>query len=139
VLGMVDDPRFQAEFLRHLATDYLDGFRVIEHVPMLGALTESTAGLLMLSSVAMTQLRGEHREGMAVDISISALARRFKVSRAHVRNMLLAAARLGLVVRPAGVEGVVPTPLLPQALMRFFAVMFILFDRAGRAAMRELG
>ena len=60
------------------------------------------------------------------------------MSRAHVRNMLVAASQLGLVERPAGLEGVVPLPALPVALMRFYAVMFTLFNRAGTAAMRAI-
>ncbi|HYZ63950.1 MAG TPA: hypothetical protein VE650_16000, partial [Acetobacteraceae bacterium] len=75
-------PGFRTAFLRSLGTHFLAGFRVLDHAPALALLAESNAGLLMLSSLALPQLTGEDRPGAALPLSVSALSRRFRVSRA---------------------------------------------------------
>ena len=127
-------PAYRTEFLRHLALYYFAGFRVVEHVPVLAGLAESNAGLLIMSSLGLPQLRGEYQTGATLPISISALSRQFCVSRAHVRNMLAVSGRLGLVEHAPGSDEVIPQPALAEGLIQFYAVLFMLFDQAATAA-----
>ncbi len=125
---------FRTAFLYELGTYFLAGFRVLDHAPLLEELAESNAGLLMMSSLALRQLSGEGMPGETVPISISALARRFYVSRAHVRNMLQISERTGLLARVNGSEDVVVLPALTEALIQFYGTTFILFDRCAARA-----
>ena len=125
---------FRTAFLRELGVPFLAGFRVLGHVPVLEALAESNAGLLLLSSLWLRDLAGERQSAQPVPISVSALARRFCVSRAHVRNMLAAAAFRGLLAREHGSDNVFVLPALTEALLQFYGVLFLLFDRCAARA-----
>ena len=134
VLARLRSHGFRTAFLRELGRAFLTGFRVLGHVPILEALAESNAGLLLLSSLSLRQLAGESQPVQAVPISVSALARRFCVSRAHVRNMLAAAGSRGLLVREQGSDNVFVLPALTEALLQFYGVLFLLFDRCAARA-----
>ncbi len=125
---------FRTAFLRELGVPYFAGFRVLGHVPVLEALAESNAGLLLLSSLWLQHLAGERQSAQAVPISVSALARRFCVSRAHVRNMIAAAASRGLLAREHGSDNVFVLPALTEALLQFYGVLFLLFDHCAARA-----
>jgi DNA-binding GntR family transcriptional regulator len=70
-----------------------------------------------------------------VPVSISALARRFSVSRPHVLKLIRDAATEGLIER-AGPNGdrVVIRPRLSEAAQNFFATMYLLFADCARDA-----
>ena len=126
---------FRTAFLRELGVPFLAGFRVLGHVPVLAGLAESNAGLLLLSSLWLRHLAGG-QPVQAVPLSVSALARQFCVSRAHVRNMLAAAASCGLLAREPGSDNVFVLPALTEALLQFYGVAFLLFDRCAVRALR---
>lgn len=128
---------YRTAFLRQLGEHFLAGFRLLDHVPILNELAESNAGLLILGSLVIRHLAGECLPGEPVPVSISALARHFCVSRAHVRNMLARAERAGLLVQVRGSEHVVPRPALAEAILQFFGVLFITMNHAAAAARRE--
>lgn len=128
---------FRTAFLRRLGTYFLAGFRVLDHAPILTGLAESNAGLLILSSLALRQLTGEASPGEPAPISVSALARRFCVSRAHVRNMLSLAEQAGLLIHAPGSEHVTVRPALTEALIHFYGVLFMLFGRCAAGALHE--
>jgi hypothetical protein len=129
---------FRTAFLRELGVPYFAGFRVLGHVPVLEVLAESNAGLLLLSSLWLRQLASESQPVPAMPISVSALAQRFCVSRAHVRNMLAAAASRGLLAREHGSDNVFVLPALTEALLQFYGVLFLLFDRCAARAQGQL-
>lgn len=137
IAGQLLRPVFRTAFLRELGSYFLAGFRVIDHAPVLAGHAESNAGLLILSSLSLRQLTGEGRAGEAVDVSISALSRKFRVSRAHVRNMLSSAEAAGLLRHDADAEGIVVLPALREALIQFFGVLFLLFHRCAAQALSE--
>lgn len=134
--ALLQTQAYRTAFLHELGTFFLAGFRVLDHAPALIELAESNAGLLLMSSLALRQLTGEGRPGETLPISISALARRFFVSRAHVRNMLLICERAGLLRRAQRSEDVVILPALTEALIQCYGAMFILFDRCAAGAAR---
>ena len=136
VPDQLQKPAYRTAFLHELGSYFLAGFRVLDHAPVLIELAESNAGLLLMSSLALRQLNGEGRPGETLPISISALARRFHVSRAHVRNMLLVSERAGLLARARGSEDVIILPALTEALIQFYGAMFILFNRSAAGAAR---
>jgi hypothetical protein len=128
-------PSYRRAFLGHLGTAFFAGFRALRYAPVLATVAESTAGILLLSNVALHALTS--RPGDPAPISISCLSRRFCVSRAHVRNILATAEQAGLV-RYGRVEAVVVLPKLVDALVGFYAALFLLFDRCAADALREV-
>ena len=126
---------FRTAFLHQLGTYLFSGFRLLDHTPVLAKLVESNAGLLMMSSLVLQQLTNEGTPGGAVPISISALSRRFCVSRAHIRNMLIIAEAAGLLAYAPGSESVVVQPALTEAIVQFYGVGFILFHRCAAGAL----
>jgi hypothetical protein len=141
VLPQLEQPGFRTAFLRALGTHFLAGFRVLDHVPVLTPLADSNACLLMLSNLALQQLAGMERDAgkfaAMVPLSVSALSRRFRVSRAHVRNLLVDAEQAGLIEQAPRTEGIVALLPLVEALLQFYGVLFILFDRCAAAARHE--
>jgi DNA-binding transcriptional regulator LsrR (DeoR family) len=73
-------------------------------------------------------------------LSISELARRFSVSRAHVLRLLRDAAAHGLIERGTGAEDTITfTPALADALRQSVALLFLFFAHCARAALAETG
>ena len=133
-------PEFTAAFMRHLGATFLAGFRLLDHAPDLARLVESNAGLLVAASLFRAALdRPLGPDGTAVPVSISSLAARFGVTRAHVRNLLAEAAEAGLVKRSQGSETVLVLPRLIQAGSDFFAALFALQAHCAQAAVEEIG
>lgn len=137
VPALLEGRAFRTAFLHQLGTYLFAGFRVLDHTPLLAKLVESNAGLLMMSSLVLRQLTNERTPGGAVAISISALSRRFCVSRAHIRNMLIIAEAAGLLAYAPGSESVVVLPALTEAIVQFYGVGFILFHRCAAGALGE--
>ena len=137
VPALLESRAFRTAFLHQLGTYFLAGFRVLDHAPVLAKLAESNAGLLMMSSLVLRQLTNEGPPGGALPISISALSRRFCVSRAHIRNMLVISEAAGLLAHAPGSESVVVLPALTEAIIQFYSVVFILFHRCAAGALGE--
>jgi DNA-binding MarR family transcriptional regulator len=74
-----------------------------------------------------------------IRISISALSRRFAVSRPHVTNLLRDAEQEGFLRRggPQG-EEIVLLPLLSDAAQNFFATAFLFQAESAREALADL-
>jgi hypothetical protein len=130
---------FLAALVRRMIEDYRSGIRALALTPELAPFAEHNAGLMILSSLA---LAGQPDDTMPptrpVHLSISELARRFSVSRAHVLRLLRAAAAQGLIERSTDAgEAVTLTPPLARALTHGVAVLFLFFARCARAALAE--
>ena len=138
VPALLEGRAFRTAFLHQLGTYFLAGFRVLDHTPVLAKLAESNAGLLMISSLALRQLTKKGTPGREVPISISALSRRFYVSRAHIRNMLVISEAAGLLAHTPGSESVVVLPALTEAIIQFYGVVFILCHRCAAGALGEI-
>jgi hypothetical protein len=140
MLAALDYPGFGPRFIVSISERFLAGFRFLTHVPALGLFAERNAGILILASLLTS---GDPDDTMppqrAVSMSISALARRFSVSRPHVLKLIRDAAADGLIER-TGQNGdhVVIQRRLADAAQNFFATMFLLFADCARGAMRGL-
>jgi hypothetical protein len=136
MLASLDDPAFTRFLVIAMCTRFKAGFRFIAHAPGLSLFSERNAGMMILANL-MTA--GEEGDAMPptgpVPVSISALARRFSVSRPHVLKLLRDAAEEGYIERFG--DSVVILPRLVEAAQTFFAVMFLLYADCAREAMRE--
>ena len=137
VPGWLERPAFRTAFLRALGGCFLDGFRVLNHAPVLRPVADINAAILMLTGLALRQIDGSGRPGEIVPLSVSALARRFHVSRAHVRNVLQTAEAAGLIAQRPEIAGIVVQPALTEALLQLYGVLFILFERSAAAAQAD--
>jgi DNA-binding GntR family transcriptional regulator len=75
---------------------------------------------------------------LPVPLSASALARRFGVSRAHVRRLLQDAESRGLLERLDG-DRIRILPRLAQALSDFMAAYFLVTADCAQSALADLG
>ena len=138
VPGWLAQPAFRTGFLRALGTAFFAGYRVLDHAPALKPLGDMSAAILMLTGLALPHVSGIAQPGETVPVSISVLARRYSVSRAHVRNILKSAEAAALITRNSETDGVVVQPALTEALMQIYAVLFILFDWSAGMARTEM-
>lgn len=108
--------------LHAMAECFRQGVRAFEAAPELRDVAERDAGLVMLVSLLTT----------TEALSVTQLARQFSVSRAHVANVLQVAETQGLAASESGRSGYRAGPALQPALMRFYAVIFLIFLTALR-------
>jgi len=126
-LDALERPDFLGRFVHAMIAAYRDGLRVFDAVPVLRPASERDGGMVVLFALALADAQGE-------PASLAALARRFSLSRAHVLTICREAEQSGLAeaVQPRG--GYRAGPALPEALRRFFAVMFLIQLEAVAAA-----
>jgi hypothetical protein len=139
ILRALDRTDFNRAFLGRLGAAYFEGFRVVDCVPVLAELVESNAALLMLADLVLRS--GDPplaRDGQPIAISTSALARRFGVARAHVRNLLVHAENVGLLRRGAEDGRVIVLPALVHAIESFFAAAFLLSSSCASMAIEDI-
>jgi hypothetical protein len=108
---------------------------------MLRPFAEHNAGIMILASLALAGGDGDTMPPRgAVHLSISELARRFSVSRAHVLRLLRDAAAHGLIERgTAGAETITFTPALAEALRQSVALLFLFFAGCAKRALDQTG
>ncbi len=135
-LQALDDPRFVPVFLDRLSGYFFSGHRVLGVSPELGAYIDRNAGLLILLSLLLAS-DAENPE-RPVPISISGLANRYSVSRAHVLKFLRDAAGDGLIARPGPGDQIALTPRFIEALEKFLANMFLFNVHAAREALAAM-
>ena len=102
---------------------------------------ERNAGLVMLFNIMLAGERDDTFPPMRpVRVSISALATRFGVSRAHVRKLLRDAQQAGLIER-AGVEegGLMLSAGFRTAMETVVGTGILFFAHCARAALAEIG
>jgi CRP-like cAMP-binding protein len=126
---------FLAALTRAVVDQFRTGVRAIAFTPELGAFAEHNAGVMVLASLAIA---GESDDSMPpsrpVRISISELARRFSVSRAHVLRLLREVEAAGLIER-TGPETITLQPPLAHALRQAVGALFLFFAHCARAAL----
>src|SRR5262245_9643083 len=131
---------FLAAIIRGVVEQFRGGIRALAVAPALKPFAEHNAGLMILASLA---LAGADDDSMPprtpVHLSISDLARRFSVSRAHVLRLIREAEAHGLIGRKAGGDVIAFTPELARAFRRGVAVLFLFFAHCARAALAESG
>lgn len=137
LLAALDDQRSRRFLVIAMTERFRAGFRFLTDASGLGLFSERSGGILILTSL-MTA--GEDDDTIPpsspVPVSISALARRFAVSRPHVRKLIRDAARDGVIelTEPDG-SRVLIGPQLAEAARNFIATMYLYFADCARAAL----
>jgi DNA-binding MarR family transcriptional regulator len=131
-LRALGNPDFLPRFIRHLAQRNFAGLRVLDPTPELILFAERNSGMMVLFSLLLEP------DDDTSKLSVSGLARRFGVSRVHVRKLLNDAARDGLVRRESD-EKLVVLPLLRQLGESFVATVYLSHAECIRLVIAELG
>jgi hypothetical protein len=119
-------PAFLGQFAHALVGTYRGGLRLFDLMPELRPAAERDGGMVVLCALAVADADNQ-------SVSITDLARRFSISRAHVLTILREAEQAGLA-RSAGPRGGYSAgPTLMDSLRRFIATMFLI-QLAGLAA-----
>lgn len=138
-VAALEDPAFVRRLVMSLSRDFIDGTRMIQHVPEMETIVDRKAGLLILLSLALAGPEGtSFPPAEPVPLSISALAKTYSVSRKHVLTLLRDAEAQGLLAR--GVDTTDRVVFLPRgraALETFFATIFAFFARCGQQSLAE--
>ena len=122
-LAAAESEDFAAVNIRILSNYFIDNVRIMNHAPALAPFTEANAGLLVMMSLFVEHYNGERKgDGAIVRTPISALARRFGVSRAHVKQVLRNAQNAGLL-RVEGGGGTFIPDATADAIRDMFAYM----------------
>jgi hypothetical protein len=135
-----EDDRFAQAFVCQLIGEYVAGERLMDHMPQqLTVFTNANGGALMfLSLFVAAGSGGPPKDGRHVHVPISELARRFGVSRAHVKHVLKGAEEKGLLTLDDGTGNRIHlTPLFMDAVYQWFAVMLALELHTGRRALED--
>jgi hypothetical protein len=126
---------FVQAYVRHVVEYYMAGHKLMDHVPQLNVFADANAGMLIfLSLFAAAGSDGPPGEERVVQMPISELARRFGVSRAHVKQILRGAQDRGLLRMDDGI-GIRLMPQSFDAAYRLFSAMFALELHAGLRAL----
>jgi len=128
---------FVQAYVRFVVEYYMAGHRLMDHVPQLNVFADANAGMLVfLSLFAAAGKDGPPSGSQCVQMPISELARRFGVSRAHVKQVLRGAQEQGLLTFDDGRgRGIHLTPQYFDAGYQLFAAMFTLELHTGRRAL----
>lgn len=128
---------FVSAYVRHVVEYYMAGHKLMDHAPQLNVFVDANAGMLIfLSLFAAAGADKPPCEGQYVQMPISELARRFGVSRAHVKQVLRGAQKQGLLAADDGTgRGIYLTPEYFDAAYQLFAAMFTLELHTGQLAL----
>jgi hypothetical protein len=126
---------FVQTYVRFVVGYYLAGHKLMEHVPQLNVFADANAGMLIfLSLFAAAGEDGPPSGERTVQMPISELARRFGVSRAHVKQVLRGAQDRGMLRIDDG-NGIRLMPQLFDAAYQLLSAMFALELHTGLRAL----
>jgi hypothetical protein len=126
---------FVHAYIKFVVEHYRAGRRLMDHVPQLNIFADANAGMLIfLSLFAAAGADGPPSGERVVQMPISELARRFGVSRAHVKQVLRGAQDQGLLRIDDG-NGIRLMPAYFDAAYQLFAAMFALELHTGLRAL----
>jgi hypothetical protein len=137
ICGGNDDAPYR-RFILTMGYGYLAGYRIIDAASVLQNIIDRDVGLplmlcVLLSSPKYSELAPERFR----TTSVAGLARRFNVSRVHVRSVLRDAAAAGLVLRNDDTAQVTALPALSDAVESFFASAFVFAGSCAEIALTE--
>jgi hypothetical protein len=140
-MAMVRRPEFAAALVRRLAERFLAGMRLIEHSPGFELFADRNAGVMIAYSLLLAGEPGDRfPPQQPVKLSISAVARRFGVSRVHVRTLLRDAEEQGYLRRSGAAEGeVLLLPRFVDGTLDFIASTFLYLGHCAVTAADEVG
>lgn len=130
-----EDERFVQAYVRLVVGYYIAGHKLMDHVPQLNVFADANAGMLIfLSLFAAAGENGPPSGEQIVQMPIAELARRFGVSRAHVKQVLRGAQEQGLLTVDPG-NGIRLMPQYFDAAYQLFSAMFALELHSGLRAL----
>jgi hypothetical protein len=132
----LEEEEFCAAFVLALSTAYIEGVRMLEHVPELTTFVDRSAGLMILYSLALSGPSDEpFPPAESVPLSINAIAKTLGVSRKHVLTLLRDAEAAGLLLRDgADNDRITFLPAMRAAMETMFASIFLTFARSAVVA-----
>lgn len=139
-LAALDRPEFLPLMVRHVVTYFRAGFRIGHYVPTLLKLVDRDAGMMVLCRLLIgagptPEAISGGRPGAP---TVSMLARRFQVSRSHVRNLLMDMAEANLIQRPTGAfASVAVNAALTTVMQTCFATIFLFYAHCARLALAQ--
>jgi DNA-binding MarR family transcriptional regulator len=137
ICGGNDDASYR-RFILAMGRGYLAGYRIVDAAPVLQNIIDRDVGLpLMLCVLLASPDYAEFAPERFHTTSVAGLARRFNVSRVHVRSVLRDAAAVGLVLRNDDTAQVTAMPALGDAVQSFFASAFVFARSCAEIALTE--
>lgn len=137
ICGDNDDELYR-RFILTMGYGYLDGYRIVHGVPVLQSTIDRDVGLPILMCVFLsTPGYAEFAPEKFRTTSVAGLARRFNVSRVHVRSVLRDAAACGLILRDDETAQVTALPALGDAVENFFASGFAFARSSAEIALTD--
>jgi hypothetical protein len=129
-------PEFENALALAIGQEFMSGTRLLSHSPDLKPFAEYSAGMVVLFSLMLATLsQGSFAIGGPLAVSISELARRFRVSRTQVLRLLREAEAGGLLARAGtNYESVVLCPKLKHDMLNMFAVIYLFLTGAAAEA-----
>jgi hypothetical protein len=125
-------------FVVAMGVGFLSGFRVIQPAPVLVRVIDRDVGLPLMMCIFLTSPEyAEFCPQTLRNVSVAALAQRFKVSRVHVRSVLRAAESAGLLLRNEETAQVKVLRPLVDAIENFFANAFLFAESSAQLALAE--
>jgi CRP-like cAMP-binding protein len=139
-MAVVRQADFTAALIRRLGERFFAGLRLVEHAPGFELFADRNAGVLIAYSLLLAGERGDaFPPQRPVRLSISAAARRFGVSRVHVRKLLRDAEDEGYLARAGSADGEVALqPRFIDATLDFIASAFLYLGHCAVVAVDEI-
>jgi hypothetical protein len=137
ICGGPEDGSYR-HFIIAMGRAFLAGYRVVDSAPELRKIVDRDAGLplmmcVLLASPDYAALVPEEMR----PVSVAGLARRFSVTRIHVRSVLRDAESSGLLIRHGDTEPVTALPALIGAMENFFASAFVMGESCAHIALAQ--
>lgn len=130
----VEDP-FYRRFVLAMASMFLAGYRMINAAPELQKMIDRDAGLpLMICILLATPDYAALVPEEMRPVTVADLARRFTVSRIHVRSVQREAESARLLIRHGDAAQVTALPALTGAMENFFASALVMIETCAHAA-----
>lgn len=134
----MEDRAFMAAFVHAMRDRFVAGYRTGTAVPGILPYGERDGGIMVLLSLHLAAVEAARRG--EIGFTVSAAARDFHLSRAHVAGVLRLAGEDGLVTRSGPRDRVIePTPALGDLVENFFASAFLLHAVALHDAAAAIG
>lgn len=136
-----DWPEFAPALMRQLCDRMFLGVRLLHFAPRLSIFADRNAGWMILLSLMLSARPGDTMPPKGpISISISDLARRFGVSRPHVRKLIVDATSAGLIARAGnGGEDFVMMPALREDSEILYASQLLILTEFAMSALSEIG
>lgn len=139
-LERLEEPAFIRALTMAMFDRYRAGFRFLIHAPDLGLFGDRNAGILIASHLVSSGDKDDTvPPAKPVPVSVTALARRFAVSRTHVLTLLRDAAAEGLIERAGSQSDHIRIlPRLAEAMRDMFAALYLYYADCAREALAAL-